>query len=112
MDKSEVVKSVRRYAAALRAKNIEPEEVVLFGSYATGTAHADSDIDVAVVVRNFDFDRDYQRTVALLWRVAGDTCVEIEPLLIDRNRADRSGFIEHILTTGEVIYDKSLELRV
>jgi len=31
-------------------QNIKPKEIILYGSYAKGTASEDSDIDIAVIV--------------------------------------------------------------
>ena len=36
------------------AESIRPERICLFGSYATGNAAADSDVDLLVVVRDTD----------------------------------------------------------
>ncbi len=32
------------------ARQFNPHQIVLFGSHATGSAHADSDVDVLVVI--------------------------------------------------------------
>ena len=38
--------------ADLIAARFQPEKIILFGSYATGTATADSDVDLVVVTRD------------------------------------------------------------
>ncbi len=40
---------IRRFRAELEKMGIRCEQVLLFGSYATGTAHEGSDIDLLVV---------------------------------------------------------------
>src|SRR5262252_4618769 len=40
---------IRRFARQV-AKRFHPEKVILFGSYAYGTPHADSDVDILVVM--------------------------------------------------------------
>ena len=35
------------------AKNYDPDKIILFGSYATGTANDDSDLDF-IIVKNTD----------------------------------------------------------
>ena len=40
---------IRRYARAV-AEHFHPEKIILFGSYAYGTPHADSDVDILVVM--------------------------------------------------------------
>lgn len=48
-----VKKIVRNYKALLLERGIPVEKVLLFGSYATGKAKYWSDIDVAVVAKQF-----------------------------------------------------------
>src|SRR5258708_37519981 len=40
---------IRRFARDV-AERFHPEKIILFGSYAYGTPHADSDVDVLVVM--------------------------------------------------------------
>src|SRR5437660_57424 len=40
---------IRQYARAV-AKRFEPEKIILFGSHAYGEPHADSDVDILVVM--------------------------------------------------------------
>jgi predicted nucleotidyltransferase len=40
---------IRAYCEVL-AREFHPEQIILFGSYATGTATADSDVDILVVM--------------------------------------------------------------
>src|SRR5215472_5223332 len=40
---------IRRYARAI-AERFQPDKVILFGSYAYGTPHEDSDVDLLVVM--------------------------------------------------------------
>jgi uncharacterized protein len=50
----EITALTRRYVAALEARGIPVERVILFGSYASGRAHAWSDIDLAVISPQFE----------------------------------------------------------
>jgi uncharacterized protein len=45
---------IHRYVAALEARGIIVERVILFGSHAGGHAHEWSDIDIAVISPTFD----------------------------------------------------------
>ena len=45
---------IRRYVAALEARGIPVERVILFGSHASGHPDAWSDIDIAVISPQFD----------------------------------------------------------
>jgi len=40
---------IRRYARAI-AERFQPDKIILFGSYAYGTPHEDSDVDLVVVM--------------------------------------------------------------
>src|SRR5438876_8987046 len=39
---------IRRYARAI-AERFQPDKIILFGSYAYGTPHEDSDVDLLVI---------------------------------------------------------------
>ena len=41
--------AIRRFARQV-AEHFQPEKIVLFGSYAWGTPHADSDVDILVIM--------------------------------------------------------------
>ena len=52
MDKGDVIKIATEYAIALNHK-YSAVKVILFGSYAKGNYHDESDIDIAVVFKDF-----------------------------------------------------------
>ncbi|MBB5346770.1 nucleotidyltransferase domain-containing protein [Desulfoprunum benzoelyticum] len=99
MDIAEVVEKLRRYKQLLR-KQIKFDQLVLFGSYAKGTAHADSDMDVAVIVD--ELKADYFVTRPLLWKIRREIDDRIEPILLEKN-SDDSGFIAEIMKHGIII---------
>src|SRR3954467_6490028 len=43
------MRAIRRYARQI-AQRFEPEKIILFGSHAYGVPHADSDVDILVVM--------------------------------------------------------------
>jgi len=45
---------IEKVKAALEAQGIHVDKIILFGSHAKGTADSESDIDLAVVSRNFE----------------------------------------------------------
>ena len=73
----------------------------LFGSQAKGTAHDDSDIDVAVVFKNID--DDYLETAAKLFQLRRNIDSRIEPVVLEENH-DPGGFLEEITKTGNIIF--------
>ena len=100
LDQKSVISTAQRYAERV-AREYNPSAIVLYGSYAKGSAHEDSDIDIAVV---FDgFTGDWLKTSTRLWRLTEDISFDIEPILLDSAK-DRSGFVADIFKTGQVIY--------
>lgn len=100
MDKEAIVGRVREYAEAVR-KNFRVKKIILFGSHVKGTAREDSDIDVAVVLKNVE--EDFLISEAKLFRLRREIDARIEPVLLEEIN-DKSGFLEEILKTGEIIY--------
>jgi len=104
LDKTSVKQIAERYAKVI-CENLNPKTIILFGSYINGNPHEYSDIDIAVV---FDgYDGDWYDAAVLLQRlrrgIDDEAPVGIEPHMMDLNN-DRSGFIEHIKKTGEIVY--------
>ena len=100
LDKATVKEIAARYADEVR-KVLSPDAIVLFGSYVNGNPHEWSDIDIAVVVNGFQ--GSWHETASMLCGLSWEVSLDIEPHLLDET-CDPSGFVEHILKTGEVIY--------
>ena len=100
LDKGTVVNTVEKYADAV-TQELSPSAIVLYGSYAKGNPHEDSDIDVAVIFNGFS--GDWLETSAKLWRLTRKVSTYIEPVLLDSTE-DKSGFVRNIFKTGEIIY--------
>lgn len=96
MDKGEAINKVKEYSILLK-KYIPLEKVYLFGSYAKSTNRADSDIDVAIVVKRID--GDYFSVQPLLWKLRRQIDDRIEPILIERDN-DNGGFLIEIQRNG------------
>ncbi len=75
MDKSDAIKIAKRYAELIGRK-FQIENVILFGSYAQGTNHADSDIDLAIIFKSVDDIIDMQIE---LMQMHSDDDLMIEP---------------------------------
>ena len=102
MDKKTALNIARKYADEVR-KEMSPDKILLYGSYAKGNQREESDIDIAVIIDNFtgDWLRLSSKLVGLTWKVS----TYIEPVLLD-SKDDRSGFAEEVLRTGELIYEQ------
>jgi len=56
---------IRRYTAELKKMGIHAERVMLFGSYASGTSHEGSDIDLVIVSSDWGKYSDIERLETL-----------------------------------------------
>ena len=84
LDKTKVREIATEYSKEVK-KLLNPDKVILFGSYINGNPHDDSDIDIAVLVRDLD-DETWYKTRILLQRIRRDrTFIDIEPHYIRRN---------------------------
>jgi len=101
MDKTTAIRHVKQYVDVLR-QNFKIKKVILYGSYSRGSARKDSDIDVAVVLSHID--EDFLMAEAKLFRLRREIDTRIEPVLLEESN-DKSGFLEEILKTGEIIYN-------
>lgn len=99
MDKREIMINVKKYAIEVQ-KLFHPDAIVLYGSYATGTARDKSDIDIAIVFNGFK--GDFLDTSKKLWGLTWDIDDRIEPILLDSTK-DRSGFVNEVFKTGQVL---------
>ena len=102
LDKNEVREIARKYSDEV-LKMLSPEKIILFGSYVNGVPHEWSDIDIAVLVNNVKDDDWYYTWTQLAGLVRKADCIEVEPHLMNPDY-DPSGFVEHVIKTGEVIY--------
>lgn len=96
MAQDEVLNIAKEYADAVRGI-MQTTGVFLYGSHAKGTATADSDIDIAVVVDHIS--GDYLSTVSKLWSLTRTVNDEIEPVLLIAED-NRSGFLQTVKRTG------------
>lgn len=99
MDKTEVIAKLKEYKKLL-SRQLNFEALVLFGSYAKGTQHDDSDVDVAIVLD--ETSEDYFDTRPLAWKISRSVDDRIEPIIIERKHDD-SGFLEEVMKTGVLI---------
>lgn len=93
---------VKKYYLLLKSEGYPIEKIILFGSYAKNKQNIDSDIDLAVVLKEYLGDKFETRLK--LMKCARDFDAVIEPhpfLLSELNEADP--FLNEILETGKNI---------
>ena len=98
MDKEQVIDIVREYKRLVNTA-IDDAQVYLYGSYSKGNAHANSDIDVAVVVPQVK--GDWLDVSAQLWMLAPQVNYQIEPVLIEKRFA--SPLYDDVMRTGVAV---------
>lgn len=87
---------------------IRPEKIVLFGSYASDRATPDSDIDLLVILES-DLRRDKRQEaigqVLRPYRFPIDI-LAYNPTEVAACTATPGSFLNHILKTGKVLYER------
>lgn len=94
----DILKSINEYVEEIR-KHYNIVAIILFGSYAKGTEHKDSDIDIAIVSEDFD---DIYDSMADLMGMTWDIDARIEPHPIKKKDFDEESnyFVKEIIDTG------------
>ena len=102
LDKKQVIDNAKKYVELIN-QHIETEKIVLFGSYAKGNWHENSDIDIAVIVDNITVD--FLSISTMLNKLTRNIDYRIEPVLLEKDD-DRSGFLSTILLYGLTLYER------
>jgi predicted nucleotidyltransferase len=97
---------IRNFARRV-AERFQPEKIILFGSYAYGTPHADSDVDILVVMparsqlsQAVRIDRDCEACFPL------DLIVRT-PHNMRWRLEEGDWFLREIVARGKVLYEKT-----
>ncbi len=80
MDRREAIKIARRYLNIVSSR-YQVESVILFGSFAKGTNHTDSDIDLAIIFSSID-DIIEMQIELLKMRTDDDLLIEPHPFIM------------------------------
>ena len=95
MEKEKAIGIVKDYKAAI-SHLFDTAKVYLYGSYSKGKAHAESDIDVAVIVP--ELRGDWLKLSTRLWMIAPKVDIHIEPVLLEED--EPSPLYRDIMRTG------------
>lgn len=101
MDNRQIYEKINKFIEAI-VPEYNPEKIVLYGSYAKGTNHIESDIDIAVIVD--EVEGSFLDSEARLYKIRRSIDSSIEPILLESD--DKSGFLDHILSYGIVLFSK------
>ena len=88
------------------AEQFQPEKIILFGSHAYGTPHADSDVDILVVMpaRN-QIDQAVRIDQAIDAPFPLDLIVRT-PKNLSRRLKEGDWFLREIVAKGKLLYEK------
>ena len=98
--------AIRRFARQV-AERFHPDKIILFGSHAYGTPHADSDVDILVImpVRN-ELDQAFKIRCEVPTQFPMDLLV-FKPQHVKWRLAERESFLTEIMTNGKILYEKN-----
>jgi predicted nucleotidyltransferase len=88
------------------AERFQPDRVILFGSYAYGTPHADSDVDILVIMpaRN-----EIDQAVKIQWAIRPAFSLDLvvrTPKNMEWRVKEGDWFLREIVSRGIVLYAK------
>jgi predicted nucleotidyltransferase len=97
---------IRRFARQV-AERFAPERIILFGSHAYGRPHADSDVDVLVIMpaRN-QLDQAVRISLAIDPPFPLDIIVRT-PKNMQWRLAEGDSFLREVVSRGKVLYEKA-----
>lgn len=96
--------AIRRFARQI-AERFHPEKIILFGSYAYGQPHEESDVDLLVIMPTYNeiaqairIRRECERPFAL------DLIVKT-PERLERELKQENWFLREVVSKGKVLYE-------
>lgn len=95
------------------AQEVNPECIILFGSYARGDARQDSDVDLLVIEREpFGASRSRRREAARLWRALARFPVSKDIVLYSQGEVEHwrnspNHLIARAMREGKILHARS-----
>jgi predicted nucleotidyltransferase len=99
--------AIRRFARQI-AERFRPEKVVLFGSYAYGTPHEESDVDLLVIMPAYDAVNQAIRICNAFdeWPFSLDLIVRtLQQIERGLREDDCDWFLREVMDKGKVLYE-------
>jgi len=105
----EVDRSLLEEVVKRIVESVQPEKIILFGSFACGKPHEGSDLDILVLMES-DLPR-YKRSVPI-YRALGGLLIPKDVLVytpqeVEAWSAVPQAFITQVMKKGRVIYEKN-----
>lgn len=95
----EIANIVEKYIAIVK-ENYNVVAIILFGSYAKGIEHEDSDIDIAVITDDIKTDKFDEEVKLTLLRRKIDNRIEPHIISINDYENDETPFVVEVKNTG------------
>jgi predicted nucleotidyltransferase len=97
---------IRRYARQV-AERFGPEKIILFGSHAYGRPHADSDVDLLIVMpaRN-----EIDLSIRIRWAVPAPFPMDLlvrTPENLKWRLEEGDWFLREVVSQGKILYEKN-----
>src|SRR5262245_48260076 len=93
---------IRRYARQI-AERFQPDKIILFGSYAYGTPHDDSDVDLMVVMPAYN---ELSKAARIRWEVPSPFPVDLivrTPAKLRMWLKEEESFHQEIVSKGKFL---------
>jgi uncharacterized protein len=100
------MRAIRRFARQV-AERFEPDQIILFGSHAYGAPHADSDVDILVIMPTRNQHDQAARIRGAVEAPFPMDLIVRTPKSLAWRLAERESFHSEIMTRGKVLYEKS-----
>jgi predicted nucleotidyltransferase len=97
---------IRRYARQV-AEHFKPDKIILFGSHASGEPHADSDVDILVIM---PARSQINQAVKIRWVLPAPFPMDLlvrTPKTMQRRLEQGNSFLTEIMTQGKVLYENA-----
>ena len=108
MKKRRHIHRVVQQMVSVLKERYQPEQIILFGSYASGTPHRDSDIDLLIVksTRKPFFQRlaEVRHLVSDVRQGRPFDPVVLTPMELERRLKKGDQFFQEILHRGKILY--------
>ncbi len=96
--------AIKRFARQI-AEKFQPEKIILFGSYAYGTPHNESDVDLLIIMPASNVVNQSIRICLAFKRPFSLDLIVRTPKQIEQGLIDDNWFIRDIVEKGKVLYE-------
>lgn len=96
--------AIRRFARRI-AERFHPQKIILFGSYAYGTPHNESDVDLLVIMPAYNVVNQAIRIGMAFEREFSLDLIVRTPKQIELGFRDNNWFLREIVEKGKVLYE-------